>query len=231
MLPHRLGAIVLLATMSLAPLIATTAQSAPVPLTAAQRRTALLAPTSAFWATRAPATVTADIETSRGIVTIELIREWAPAGVDRFYNLARAGYYDDSRFFRVIYGFIAQFGIAGNPAIARAWGQRRLPADPVREHNVRGTIAYAQFKPTDRATNVFINLRDNPVLDTLRFAPIGRVVQGMEVIDSLYAAYGEFPAAEAPLGNPKRLYGESNKYLDAKYPLLDRIVKITIRSQ
>ena len=227
---HRLGAIVLLASVSLAPLHATSAQSM-TPLTAAQRRAALLTPKSAFWATHAPATVTADMETSRGIVTIELIREWAPAGVDRFYNLARAGYYDDSRFYRVIYGFIAQFGIAGNPTVARAWSQRKLPVDPVREHNVRGTIAYAQFKPTDRATNVFINLRDNPVLDTLKFTPMGRVVRGMDVVDSLYAAYGEFPAAEAPLGNPKRLFGESNRYLDAKYPLLDRIVGITIRSQ
>ena len=227
---HCLGAVALVAMLSFVPLPATSAQSI-APLTAAQRRAALLAPKSAVWATRAPATVTADMETSRGLVTIELIRDWAPAGVDRFYNLARAGYYDDSRFYRVIYGFIAQFGIAGNPAIARAWSQRRLPADPVREHNVRGTIAYAQIATTDRATNVFINLRDNPVLDTLKFAPIGRVVHGMDVVDSLYAAYGEFPAAEAPLGNPKRLFGESNRYLDAKYPLLDRIVKITIRSQ
>jgi cyclophilin family peptidyl-prolyl cis-trans isomerase len=215
----------------IASLVLTTSQtsSAQAPLTPAQRRTVLLDPSRAFWATRAPATVTADVETSRGTVTIELTRAWAPAGVDRFYNLARAGYYDDSRFFRVIYGYVAQFGIAGDPAIARLWSQRRIPADPVREHNVRGTITFAQFKPTDRTTNVFFNLRDNPELDTLRFAPFGRVVQGMEVVDSLYPFYGEFPAADAPLGNPKRLYGESNKYLDEKFPLLDRILKITIR--
>ena len=169
---HRLGTIARLAMLSFAPLHVTSPQSV-APLTAAQRRAALLAPKSAHWATRAPVTVTADMETSRGILTVELIRDWAPAGVDRFYNLARAGYYDDSRFYRVIYGFIAQFGIAGNPAIARAWSRRKLPADPVRERNVRGTIAYAQFTPTDRATNVFINLRDNPVLDTLKFAPTG----------------------------------------------------------
>ncbi len=204
--------------------------TAPTAPTAAQRRAVLLDPTRAFWATRAPATVTADMETSRGTITLELIREWAPAGVDRFYNLARAGYYDDSRFYRVIAGFIAQFGIAGDPAIATVWNQRRIRADAVREHNVRGTIAYAQFKPTDRTTNVFINLRDNPELDTLKFVPIGRVVQGMDVVDSLYKYYGEFPAADAPLGNPKRLYGESNKYLDEKFPELDRILKITIRS-
>ena len=196
----------------------------------APRRALLLDPTRPSWSARAPATVTADIETSIGTFTVELIRDWAPRGVDRFYNLARGGYYDDSRFYRVIAGFIAQFGIAGDPAIARAWSQRRLPADPMREHNVRGTIAFAQYKPTDRATNVFINLRDNPALDTLRFAPIGRVVKGMEVVDSLYAYYGEFPAADEPLGNPKRLARESNRYLDEKFPKLDRVVKVTIRS-
>ena len=195
----------------------------------APRRARLLDPTHPSWAARAPATVTADVETSIGTFTIELIRDWAPRGVDRFYNLARGGYYDDSRFYRVIAGFIAQFGIAGDPAVARAWSQRRLRADPMREHNARGTMAFAQYTPTDRATNVFINLRDNPELDTLRFAPIGRVVKGMEVVDSLYAYYGEFPAADAPLGNPKRLAKESNKYLDEKFPKLDRVIRVTVR--
>jgi len=195
------------------------------------REATLLDPSRPFWSTRAPATVTADVETTRGTISIELVREWAPAGVDRFYNLARAGYYDDSRFYRVIYGFIAQFGIAGDPRVANVWARRKIPADPVREHNARGTLSFAQFKPTDRTTNVFINLRDNPGLDSLRFAPFGRVVSGMDVVDSLYAFYGEFPSAAAPLGDPKRLYGESNKYLDEKFPLLDKIVKITIRPQ
>jgi peptidyl-prolyl cis-trans isomerase A (cyclophilin A) len=94
---------------------------------------------------------------------------------------------------------------------------------------VRGTIAFAQSKPADRTTHVFVNLRDNPELDTLRFVPFGRVVQGMEVVDSLNAMYGEFPAADVPFGIPKRLYAESNKYLDEKFPQLDRIVKVTIR--
>jgi cyclophilin family peptidyl-prolyl cis-trans isomerase len=204
---------------------------ATAPPTGAQRRALLLDPTRAFWSTHAPETFTADIETSRGTITIELTRAWAPVGVDHFYNLARAGYFDDSRFFRVLFGFVAQFGIAGDPAIANLWGRRTIPADSVREHNLRGTLAYAQFKPSDRTTNVFINLRDNPNLDTLKFALIGRVVQGMEVADSLFANYGELPISEPPLGNPKRLYAESNRYLDEKYPKLDRILKITIRSQ
>ena len=202
---------------------------APAPTTPAQRRALLLAPTRAFWSTRAPDTVTADIETSRGIITLELLREWAPHGVDRFYNLARAGYFDDSRFYRVVYAFVAQFGIAGDPAIARLWSQRTLRPDSVRVPNARGTITFAQYKPTDRTTNLFINLSDNPSLDTLGFAPIGRVVEGMAVADSLYSLYGELPMAEPPIGDPKRLYRESNKYMDAEYPKLDRIVKVAIR--
>lgn len=224
----------LVATLAAAAAQSASAQSkaatgTQIPQTPAQRRALLLDPTRAFWATHAPATFTVDMETSRGTVTIEFVRAWAPVGVDHFYNLARAGYFDDSRFFRVLYGFVAQFGIAGDPAIARLWGGRTIPADSVRQHNVRGTLAYGQNKPTDRASNVFINLSDNPSLDTLRFAPIGRVIQGMEFADSLYAGYGEFPTAAAPLGNPKRLYSESNRYLDEKYPKLDRIIKITIR--
>jgi peptidyl-prolyl cis-trans isomerase A (cyclophilin A) len=186
------------------------------PRTSAQRRALLLDPKRAFWSAHAPATVTADIETSRGTVTIELVRAWAPVGVDHFYNLARAGYYDDSRFFRVLFGFVAQFGIAGDPAIANLWGQRTIAADSVRQSNVRGTLAYGQYKPTDRTTHVFINLRDNPNLDTLKFAPIGRVVAGIDVADSLFANYGELPSSEPPLGDPKRLYRESNRYLDEK---------------
>lgn len=199
------------------------------PVTAAQRRAVLLDPSRAFWKTRAPATVSLDVETSRGTITVELVREWAPSGVDRFYNLARAGYFDDSRFYRVIYGFIAQFGLARDPAIADLWRQRKIPADSVRQSNARGTISYAQFTPSSRTTNLFVNLRDNPELDTLGFAPIGRVIQGMEVADSLYADYGELPSSAAPVGNPKRLFGESNRYLDEAFPKLDRILKITVR--
>jgi peptidyl-prolyl cis-trans isomerase A (cyclophilin A) len=205
------------------------APATTAPTTPARRRALLLAPTHPFWSTRAPDTVTADIETTRGTITLELQRAWAPRGVDRFYNLARAGYFDDSRFYRVVAGFVAQFGIAGDPAIAGLWSRRKLRPDSVRAPNARGTISYARFKPDDRTTNLFINLRDNPKLDSLGFAPIGRVVEGMEVADSLYARYGEMTMADPPLGDAKRLYRESNKYMDAEYPNLDRILKVTIR--
>ena len=197
--------------------------------TTAQRRAILSSPTNAFWSTRAPDTVRADIQTSKGTITVELLRAWAPHGVDRFYNLARAGYFDDSRFYRVVYGFVAQFGIAGNPAVARLWSQQKIRADSVRSPNARGTLTFAQSKPSDRTTNVFINLADNKSLDSLGFAPIGRIVDGMQVADSLYAMYGEVTMAPPPIGDPARLYRESNKYMDAEYPKLDRILKITIR--
>jgi cyclophilin family peptidyl-prolyl cis-trans isomerase len=198
-------------------------------MTPAQRQALLRAPSNAFWSTRAPDTVTADIQTSRGTITVEFLREWAPHGVDRFYNLARAGYFDDSRFYRVVYAFVAQFGIAGDPAIARLWSQQRIRPDSARTPNARGTIAYAQTKPTDRTTNLFINLADNRSLDSLGFVPIGRVVEGMDVADSLYSRYGEMTMADPPFGDGKRLYRESNRYMDAEYPKLDRIVKVTIR--
>lgn len=204
---------------------------AQTPTTAAQRRALLLAPAAAYWKTRAPDTVTADIQTSRGTITVELLRAWAPNGVDRFYNLARAGYFDNSRFYRVVYAFVAQFGIAGDASIARLWSQQRIRSDSVRTPNARGTLTFAQSKPTDRTTNLFINLTDNPSLDSLGFAPIGRVVEGMEVADSLYYKYGETTMADPPIGDAKRLYRESNRYMDAEYPKLDRILKVTVRAR
>ncbi|MFN8580391.1 MAG: peptidylprolyl isomerase [Gemmatimonadaceae bacterium] len=198
-------------------------------MTAASRRAILRDPSRPFWKAKAPDTVAVDFQTSRGTFTVELVRAQAPNGVDRFYNLARAGYFDDSRFFRVVPFFVAQFGIAGDPAVARLWSLRRIPADSVRASNTRGTLTFAQNTPKDRTTNLFFNLRDNVALDSLGFAPIGRVVQGMEVVDSLYSAYGEMPVSKPPLGNPQRLYNESNRYMDKRYPKLDRIVSITIR--
>lgn len=205
------------------------AQSTDAPLTAAQRRALLLAPARAFWRTQAPDTVIVDIETSRGNIVLELLREWAPNGVDRFYNLARAGFFDDSRFYRVLPFYIAQFGHPGSPAIGATWRDRKIRPDSVRTTNDRGTLTYAQFTPRDRATTLFFNLRYNPSLDTLGFAPIGRIVEGMSIADSLYAGYGEIPASPAPMGNPRRFYGESNRYLDQAFPKLDRIVTMKVR--
>jgi peptidyl-prolyl cis-trans isomerase A (cyclophilin A) len=212
-----------------APVRRPAASPAPeAPVDPAQLRRFLYWPTDPFWSTRAPDTVLVDVETTRGTISVVLRRAWAPNGVDRAYNLARAGYFDDSRFYRVVDGFVAQFGLAGDPVIAGVWSRVTLPPDARRVSNARGTVTFAQYKPGDRTTNLFINLRDNSRLDTLGFAPIGRVVKGMAVADRLYAGYGERPMAKA---NTKRVYGESNAFLDAKYPKLDRIRKVTIRTR
>lgn len=220
-----LGAILALSTSASAQ---ATPTSPAQPLTPTQQRALLLDPTRPFWRSKAPDSVQLDIETSRGVITVELIRAWAPAGVDRFYNLARAGFYDDTRFFRVLWGYIAQFGLAADPRVDVRWRRRFIPLDSVRTSNSRGTITFAQYNARNRTTNIFFNLRDNPTLDTLGFAPIGRVVRGMEAADSLYTLYGERPSAAAPIGNPTRLYRETNKYLDREFPLLDRVVRISL---
>lgn len=199
------------------------------PLSSTQQRALLMDPTRPFWRTKAPDTVVLDVETSEGGIAIELIRAWAPHGVDRFYNLARAGFFDDSRFYRVIMFYIAQFGHPASPAVGGVWRNRKLPPDSVRSSNVRGTVTYAQFTPRDRTSTLFINLNDNASLDSLGFAPVGRVIEGMDVADRLYTGYGELPASPAPLGNPRRFYGESNRFLDKEYPELSRIISIKVR--
>ena len=210
------------------PVAAPAAAPAPaVPTDPARRHALLFAPTDPFWATRAPDSVLVDIATTRGTITVVLRRSWAPHGVDRAYNLARAGYFDDSRFYRVVDGFIAQFGLARDPTIVGLWSEQRLPPDARRVSNARGTVSFAQLKPDDRTTNLLINLRDNSRLDALGFAPIGRVVKGMAVADRLYAGYGERPMAAA---NTARLYREANAFLDARYPKLDRIRTVTVRA-
>lgn len=208
---------------------APTAPTPAAPLTAAQQRALLMDPTRPFWRSKAPDTVALDMETSKGTISIELIREWAPNGVDRFYNLARAGFFDDTRFYRVLPFYIAQFGQPANPAVGNVWRGRKLRPDSVRTSNVQGTLTYAQFNPRDRSTTLFINLNDNISLDSLGFAPIGRVTAGIEFATSIYSGYGELPSSPPPMGNPRRFYGESNKFLDKEYPKLDRIVSITVR--
>ncbi|MBL8960052.1 MAG: peptidylprolyl isomerase [Gemmatimonadetes bacterium] len=226
---RRVGLVVLLGLASARSSAGAQASSSPRAPTAAQLRAILRNPAHPHWKAKAPDTVQFDMETSKGTMTVELIRAWAPHGVDRFYNLARAGFYDDQRFYRVILRFIAQFGIAANPLVNNTWGSRKLPVDSVRTSNTRGTITFAQYNPGNRTTNVFINLSDNAALDTLGFAPIGRVIGGMEAADSLHFGYGELPSSPAPLGNPKRLYAETNKFLDAEYPKLDRILRVVLR--
>ncbi len=193
------------------------------------RRDALLDPSDPMWAESAPDTFQVRVETTRGPFLIEVVRAWAPIGADRFYNLVRAGYYDDVRFHRVVPGFITQWGVSGDPEVNAVWYERGMPDDTVVASNVRGTIAYAFTEPGTRATQVYINMVDNTRLDSGGFAPFGRVVEGMdEVVDSLYSGYGESSGGGVRGGDQSRIVAEGNAYLDAEFPELDRLIRASI---
>lgn len=169
------------------------------------------------------------LETSKGVILIEVHRDWAPHGADRFYNLVHAGYYDDDRFFRVISGHWAQFGINGDPKIARMWRTQTIPDDPRREPNVRGTIAFAFAIPNGRATQVFINLRDNSAThDPELFVPFGKVIAGMDVADALNSEYGEAAGSGIRAGKQEPLFHSGNAYLESHFPRLDYIKRATV---
>lgn len=194
--------------------------------------TPLLTPNDSELARAAPDSFRVELQTSRGPITVMARRAWAPHGVDRFYYLAKHGYYDSTYFFRVIENFVAQFGISGNPSINSAWQNRRIPDDPVRHPNTRGTLAFASQGPNSRSVQLFINLRDNPKLDTYGggFPPIAEVTSGLNVAESLYDGYGE--GAPAGLGPRQDLItDQGNAYLRRYFPQLDLIQRATIAQE
>jgi len=173
---------------------------------------------------KAPDLYKAKFDTSAGIFTIEVHRDWAPLGADRFYNLVKNGFYDDVRFFRVLEGFMAQFGMNGDPAIQALWGRANFRDDPVKESNKRGYVTFAKTGlPNSRSTQVFINFVDNSGLDGQGFAPFGQVVEGMEIVDKLYGGYGRNNVPDQG-----RITTEGNAYLKASYAKLDYVKKATI---
>jgi peptidyl-prolyl cis-trans isomerase A (cyclophilin A) len=176
----------------------------------------------------APETYRARFATSKGDFVIEVTRAWAPHGADRFYNLVKNGFYDDCRFFRVVYGFMAQFGISGDPALNGVWREAKIPDDPVVESNKRGYVTFATGGPNTRSTQVFINFVDkNTILDGQGFAPFGKVVEGMEVVNKLFSGYGEAaPKGHGP--DQARIQKEGNAYLTKSFPKLDFIKKASI---
>jgi cyclophilin family peptidyl-prolyl cis-trans isomerase len=199
----------------------------PAPAAAAARAM-LFAPDAPFWRVQAPSTFRVRVETTRGPFTLELTRALAPIGVDHFYNLVRAGYYDDSRFSRTIAGWISQFGVAGDPAVSAVWANRAIRDDPVRASNIRGSLTFAMTGPDTRTTQISISRRDNVRQDGEGFAPLGYVVEGMEVVDSLYSGYGERSGGGMRAGKQQRLLGEGNAYLDREFPLLDHLIRATV---
>jgi peptidyl-prolyl cis-trans isomerase A (cyclophilin A) len=176
---------------------------------------------------QAPEIFRAQFDTSKGSFTIEVTRSWAPAGADRFYNLVKNGFYDGARFFRVLPGFVVQFGIPGDPEVARLWRTAQFPDDPVTQSNVRGMITFATAGPNSRTTQVFVNLADNTSLDAMGFAPFGRVAEGMDIVGQLHSGYGEgAPRGRGP--EQGRIQTEGNAYLERQFPKLDHIQRAAI---
>jgi peptidyl-prolyl cis-trans isomerase A (cyclophilin A) len=193
--------------------------------TEAQR--ALLEPASDAFRLTPPDSFRVRFSTTQGDFVVEVMRAWAPLGAARFYALARNGFFDGNRFFRVLPGFIVQFGVHAAPAIQRAWDEQPLKDEFLAQSNTRGTLTFATAGPDSRSTQLFISLGDNARLDALGFAPIGRVIDGMDVLDRLHAGYGE----GAPMGNgPSQacMLQSGNAYLEQNFPRLDAITRAAI---
>jgi len=171
---------------------------------------------------KAPETFKVKFDTTKGAFTLEVTRAWSPLGADRFYNLVKNGYFADIAFFRVISGFMVQFGIHGDPAVASAWRGARIQDDPVKQSNTKGYISFAMAGPNTRTTQMFINFGDNERLDGMGFSPFGKVTEGMDVVESIYSGYGEgAPSGMGP--DQGRVQMQGNAYLKAEFPRMDYI--------
>jgi peptidyl-prolyl cis-trans isomerase A (cyclophilin A) len=179
---------------------------------------------------KAPETFKAQFDTTKGKIVIEVTRSLSPNGADRFYNLVRSGYFKDIAFFRVIPGFMCQFGIHGDPAVSAKWREAKIADDSVKGSNTRGAITFAMAGPNTRTTQLFINFGDNANLDGMGFPPFGKVTEGMDVVDKINGEYGEgAPRGRGP--DQGRIQMEGNDYLKKDFPNLDYIKSATIVSQ
>jgi len=186
---------------------------------------ALLAPSLAT--EQAPDAFRVQFDTTKGKIVIDVKREWSPNGADRFYNLVKIGFYEDIAFFRVIPGFMAQFGINGDPAVSKIWKQATITDDPVVQSNARGFITYAKTRaPNSRTTQLFINLKDNKALDRQGFAPFGQVVEGMDVVDAIFKIGEGAPRGKGPAQG--RIQSQGNDYLKKSFSSLDYITSAKI---
>lgn len=176
---------------------------------------------------KAPDSFKVKFDTTKGSFTVQVTRDWAPNGADRFYNLVKAGYFKDIAFFRVISGFMCQFGIHGDPKVSAAWHDANIADDPVKSSNTRGAITFATAGPNTRTTQLFINFGDNSGLDGQGFAPFGKVVEGMDVVDKINGEYGEgAPGGRGP--NQGMVQMQGNEYLKKNFPNLDYIKSASI---
>jgi peptidyl-prolyl cis-trans isomerase A (cyclophilin A) len=183
-----------------------------------------------FHSSHAPAVFRTRIDTTAGSFVIETHRDWSPNGADRFYELVREHYYDDSRFFRVVPGHWVQFGIAGDPKVALAWRHKTIPDDTLKVHNQPGYIAFSNTGPGTRSTQVYINLRDNSALNDSEpaFAPFGKVVEGWDVVEKIYGGYGENSGSGMRAGHQDKIFEGGNAYMDKEFPKLDHLIRATI---
>jgi len=189
---------------------------------------ALRDPTHKIWGEHGPEAYRVRIDSTKGSFVLEVTRSQAPRGADRFYHLVEEGFYDDSRFFRVIAGRFTQFGIPGDSALGGIWRNQSFPDDPVRGSNTRGTFAFAMTGPDARTTQIYINTSDQLQQDAQGFAPFGKVVEGMGVVDQLYSGYGERSGSGMRAGRQGKLFEEGNRYLDREFPLLDKLIRARI---
>ncbi|MBL4850290.1 MAG: peptidylprolyl isomerase [Planctomycetes bacterium] len=172
-----------------------------------------------------------EFTTTKGVFVVEVNRDWAPRGADRFRELVTTGYFDDCSFFRIVPGFIVQFGINGDPARTKEWSSKRFSDDPVLESNRAGTLVFATAGPGTRTTQLFINLADNARLDKSGFSPFAKVVSGMDVVKSLYSGYGDGPSQGGSGPDQGRVTSQGATYLDANFPKLDKITKARVLGQ
>lgn len=172
-------------------------------------------------AEKAPDIYKVKFETSKGPIVLEVHRDWSPLGADRFHELVAAKYLDGDRFFRVVKGFVVQFGINGDPKVTAKWKNTEIVDDPVKQTNARGTIVFATSGPNTRTTQLFINLADNARLDGMGFSPFGKVIEGMDVVDQIYGGYGEQP-------DQQMIETRGNDYLQSNFGQLDYIKTATL---
>jgi len=198
-------------------------KTAATTTSAAKKTTAPSSPTisralmnPALLKARAPENFKARFTTTKGDFVVEVHRDWSPLGADRFYNLVKNGFFNDAHFFRVVSGFVVQFGLSPSPAVNKVWKDAAIQDDPVKQTNAKGSITFATGGPNTRTTQLFINLAENGRLDAMGFSPFGNVIEGMDVVEKLYTGYGEAP-------NQGRIQAEGKPYLDKNFPLLDSI--------
>lgn len=192
----------------------TPAPKAPAHTAPTAPRPSLLNPASLH--AKAPAVFKARFTTTAGDFVVEVHRDWAPLGADRFYNLVRNGYFTNASFFRVVPGFVVQFGLSANPAVNKVWHDAKIQDDPVVQSNKRASLVFATAGPNTRTTQLFINFGDNARLDGMGFAPFGSVVEGMDVVDKIYSGYGESPRQDL-------ITDQGDTYIAANFPKIDKI--------